>query len=260
MEAYKADIKAQLTRAGLIRGQPRSSIIQATTASSSVFTTQHYQAPSTSQIPNDPPSLIFADSFPTAEPSTVLSPYRMHPSSRPPHHTTEPPNPASSNSPFDFPLQFDPAFPHLNTHSPFTPSTSIPSSHPSPHDIPQFAPTFDGPASSPTTFSADMTLSALPGQSMQTDHVLYYFEHVCALQFAFAETSVKNITYSVRSSVPQSGALPDSRHPPLARVAEPPWLPHRRSLRPRKSPSRMYLYWQTRTQCRREFTSTHVLR
>ena len=29
MEAYKANIKAQLTRAGLIRGQPRASMLQA---------------------------------------------------------------------------------------------------------------------------------------------------------------------------------------------------------------------------------------
>lgn len=64
VEAYKADIKAQLTRAGLIRGQPRSSIIQATAGSSSVFTTHQYQGPSASapQIdPGPPPSLIFSD-------------------------------------------------------------------------------------------------------------------------------------------------------------------------------------------------------
>jgi hypothetical protein len=46
VEAYKAEIKAKLTRAGLIRGQPRSSIIQATSSSSStVFATEKYQGP-----------------------------------------------------------------------------------------------------------------------------------------------------------------------------------------------------------------------
>lgn len=46
VEAYKAEIKAKLTRAGLIRGQPRSSIIQATSSSSSaVFATEQYQGP-----------------------------------------------------------------------------------------------------------------------------------------------------------------------------------------------------------------------
>jgi len=33
VEAYKANIKAQLTRAGLIRGQPRASVLQAQTTS-----------------------------------------------------------------------------------------------------------------------------------------------------------------------------------------------------------------------------------
>ena len=67
VEAYKADIKAQLTRAGLIRGQPRSSILQATTSSSSVFTTQQYQGSASGsrlpQISSDPgpPNLTFAD-------------------------------------------------------------------------------------------------------------------------------------------------------------------------------------------------------
>lgn len=53
MEAYKAEIKAKLTRAGLIRGQPRSSIIQATSSSSStVFATEQYQGPTSgSAIP-----------------------------------------------------------------------------------------------------------------------------------------------------------------------------------------------------------------
>ncbi|KAG6373392.1 hypothetical protein JVT61DRAFT_6541 [Boletus reticuloceps] len=47
VEAYKADIKAKLTRAGLIRGQPRSSIMQAnsSSSSSSVFATEQYQGP-----------------------------------------------------------------------------------------------------------------------------------------------------------------------------------------------------------------------
>jgi len=46
VEAYKAEIKAKLTRAGLIRGQPRSSMIQATSSSSSsVFATEQYQGP-----------------------------------------------------------------------------------------------------------------------------------------------------------------------------------------------------------------------
>ena len=69
VEAYKAEIKAKLTRAGLIRGQPRSSIIQVTSSSSSstVFATEQYQGPANGSIIhpfiNDigPPSLTIVD-------------------------------------------------------------------------------------------------------------------------------------------------------------------------------------------------------
>lgn len=68
MEAHKAEIKAKLTRAGLIRGQPRSSIMQATSSSSStVFAAEQYQGPASgSTIPsfiNDTgaPSLTIVD-------------------------------------------------------------------------------------------------------------------------------------------------------------------------------------------------------
>lgn len=81
VEAYKADIKAQLTRAGLIRGQPRSSILQAATTSSGVFTTHQYQGPPSSAPQIDPgpaPSLIFSDSSQgqsSTENSTMLTQY-----------------------------------------------------------------------------------------------------------------------------------------------------------------------------------------
>ncbi|KAG1870780.1 fungal-specific transcription factor domain-containing protein [Suillus subalutaceus] len=53
VEDYKAGIKAQLTRAGLIRGQPKSSILQATSAgpsstSSSVFASRRLQGSASS--------------------------------------------------------------------------------------------------------------------------------------------------------------------------------------------------------------------
>ncbi|KAG1905426.1 uncharacterized protein F5891DRAFT_689685 [Suillus fuscotomentosus] len=56
VEDYKAGIKAQLTRAGLIRGQPKSSILQASSAgpsstpasSSSVFPSRQFQPSATS--------------------------------------------------------------------------------------------------------------------------------------------------------------------------------------------------------------------
>lgn len=58
MEAYKADIKAQLTRAGLIRGQPRSSLLQAQAAAAGSTRTRpanphRYSAPPTTTTSNN---------------------------------------------------------------------------------------------------------------------------------------------------------------------------------------------------------------
>ncbi|KAL4072755.1 fungal-specific transcription factor domain-containing protein [Scleroderma yunnanense] len=188
VETYKADIKAQLTRAGLIRGQPRSSILQATTGSSSVFTTHQYQGPSSTVLPiaNEPgptPSLIFSDPSHGQNLGEGSS--------------------GSVNSPFDFQPQYDTNFSQINTHSPYTPSITIPPSHPSPHDLAQFTPTFDNFTPSPVTFNGETTITALSGHNIQTEHVLYYFSRVCGLQFALPNTSVEDITYSLVLQYPQ---------------------------------------------------------
>ncbi|KIJ66899.1 hypothetical protein HYDPIDRAFT_108852 [Hydnomerulius pinastri MD-312] len=195
VEAYKADIKAQLTRAGLIRGQPRSSILQATTSSSSVFTTQQYQGSASGsrlpQISSDPgpPNLTFADPMQgQGESPTMMSMLG-----------------SVYNSPFDMPLPLygDSTFPQLSTHSPYTPSTSLPSSHPSPHDLHPFDHAFDNITPQALGFDPDITAAALSGQNVQTDLVQYYFEHVRKLQLAFAGNSAANITYSLVLQDPQ---------------------------------------------------------
>ncbi|KAF9243472.1 fungal-specific transcription factor domain-containing protein [Melanogaster broomeanus] len=184
VEAYKADIKAQLTRAGLIRGQPRSSILQATSSSSStVFTTQQYQAsPGGSRLSQhindpEPPLLTFVDTT-QGQGSTL-------------------------NSPFDISLSLygDSPFPQLTTHSPYTTSASIPSSYPSPHDIGPFDHNFDSVTPQALGFNPEAT--ALSGQTLQTEHVFYYFEHVRKLLFAFAGNAAANITYSLVLQDPQ---------------------------------------------------------
>jgi hypothetical protein len=197
VEVYKADIKAQLTRAGLIRGQPRSSILQATSSSSStVFTTQQYQGSSggsrLSQHISDPgpPLLTFVDTTQgqgQGESPTVMSMYGG----------------SGLNSPFDMslPLYGDSPFPQLNTLSPYTTSTSISSSYPSPHDIGPFDHTFDSVLPQALGFNSEAT--ALSGQTLQTEHVFYYYEHVRKLLFAFAGNSAANMTYSLVLQDPQ---------------------------------------------------------
>ncbi|KAI6108005.1 fungal-specific transcription factor domain-containing protein [Pisolithus sp. B1] len=168
VEAYKADIKAQLTRAGMIRGQPKPPVVQAKAVSSSVFTTQQYQGSSSSGT---------ADVY-TATSST------------------------SRHSPHGLPPQFDHNFSQLSTHSPYTPPPSLPSSHPSPHDLLHFTPTFDNHIPSTTAFNPEVNAATLSGHNPQVEHVLYYFERVCRIQFPFANTAAENITYSLVKQSP----------------------------------------------------------
>ncbi|KAI6123527.1 fungal-specific transcription factor domain-containing protein [Pisolithus croceorrhizus] len=111
VEAYKADIKAQLTRAGMIRGQPKPPVVQAKAVSSSVFTTQQYQGssssvPHTASDPRPPPSLIFDGLSQGTNPGETTSSTSRH-------------------SPHGLPPQFDHNFSQLSTHSPYTPPPSL---------------------------------------------------------------------------------------------------------------------------------------
>ncbi|KAG9315232.1 hypothetical protein JVU11DRAFT_4366 [Chiua virens] len=196
VEAYKAEIKAKLTRAGLIRGQPRSSIMQATSSSSStVFAAEQYQAPqSAPTIPpfvNDPgaPNLTIVDTTQAqgrGESPTMMSMFGL-----------------PLSSPFNLTLPLiDPTLPQLINHSPYTPSTSLSSSHPSPQDLGLFEHPFD--SVSPQALGFNQEASALSAHPLQCEHVFYYFEHVKKSLFAFTSNATANAIYSAVSQDPQS--------------------------------------------------------
>ncbi|KAI6155245.1 fungal-specific transcription factor domain-containing protein [Pisolithus tinctorius] len=211
VEAYKADIKAQLTRAGMIRGQPKPPVVQAKAVSSSVFTAQQYQGssssgPHTTSDPMPTPSLIFDDpsqSLNLGESSTMMSALGRGAVMGDIERTADVYTGSSStsrHSPCGLPPQFDHNFSQLSTHSPFTPPPSIPPSHHSPHDLLHFTPTFP----STSTFNQEIDAAAVSSHSPQFEHVLYYFQRVCRIQFPFASTAAENITYSLVKQNPHS--------------------------------------------------------
>lgn len=160
----------------MIRGQPKPPVVQAKAVSSSVFTTQQYQGssssvPHTASDPRPTPSLIFdglSQGPSPGEGSTMMSTLAREARGLPP--------------------QFDHNFSQLSTHSPYTPPPSIPSSHPSPHDLLHFTPTFENHNPSTTAFDQEVNAATLSGHNPQVEHVLYYFERVCRIQFPFANT------------------------------------------------------------------------
>lgn len=90
----------------------------------------------------------------------------------------------------------DPSLPQLINHSPYTPSTSLSSSHPSPQDLGLFDNTFDTITSHALGFNHEAT--ALSTHPLQSEHVFYYFEHVRKSLFAFTSNAAANAIYSVR--------------------------------------------------------------
>lgn len=187
VEDYKAGIKAQLTRAGLIRGQPKSSILQASSAgpsSSSVFPSRQFHSSASSSGSsrvNDLGMPTYVD--PLADP-TGMSVFG-----------------STLNSPHIVPVPLysrDGTFQRSNHNSPFSPSGSLPS-HPSPVADMHFNADFD----TATQNLYDPPMPSMPDDSLQMEHIFYYFEHVRQLQYAFAGNSVANITYSLILQHPQ---------------------------------------------------------
>ncbi|EGN98765.1 hypothetical protein SERLA73DRAFT_181398 [Serpula lacrymans var. lacrymans S7.3] len=196
VEAYKADIKAQLTRAGLIRGQPRATILQATASASPTYSSRPYQTGSRRGTPGTPIENSSTNNFDFVHP---------------PHgHINNPtllPVFAQLPQNVQMPTYNDPNL-HSVEHITFSPSTPSHQSGLSP-DIGHFDPF----RAMNTTVEYDPQphgLSPLPSQSVfQEEHVLYYFEHVRKLQFVFAGNNVTNITYSLVLQEPQ-GAVTNS--------------------------------------------------
>lgn len=109
------------------------------------------------------------------------------------------PSGSTLNSPQIVPVPLysrDGTFQRSNHNSPFSPPGSLPS-HPSPVADMHFNPDFD----TATQNLYDPPMPSMPDDSLQMEHIFYYFEHVRQLQYAFAGNSVANITYSVKFSL-----------------------------------------------------------
>jgi hypothetical protein len=61
-------------------------------------------------------------------------------------------------------------------------------------EMPHFNPEFNTATQNP--YGTQM--SSMPDEGFQMSHIVYYFDHIRKLQYAFAGSSVANITYSVR--------------------------------------------------------------
>ncbi|KAF5376163.1 hypothetical protein D9757_009338 [Collybiopsis confluens] len=241
VDQYKADIKAQLTRAGLIRGQPRSSMLQAQAAAA--------RAPARSSRPPNPhrysaPAASSTNS-PSASPLLGLGldfGFGASPYLDPTHHL---PGVAADFNPASF---TDPHHSDLDLNSSYFQSPQ-----------PIMLPNLGSPALS------DYELLTLPGvqqpqqqqiqhhhlpqhsgigglgefeynvhappeidfnqNSIQEDHVVYYFENVRSAHFFFASNTTTNITYSLivqepRGAVTNAVCALASLHFSRKRVAE----------------------------------------
>lgn len=215
MEDYKAGIKAQLTRAGLIRGQPKSSILQANAAASSsssalptssVFISQQFQPASgsaSSQMNNSGISTSLAYVDPMRDP---MMPIFGMCDEWGESTATDRTSGSTLNSPqtISIPLYGnDVRFQHSNHNSPFSPAGSLPPQAPM-IEMSHFNSEFN--TATENLYGTQMP--STPEENFQMSHILYYFDHVRKLQYAFAGNSVANITYSV--SVSSQSIIPKS--------------------------------------------------
>ncbi|KAE9399793.1 hypothetical protein BT96DRAFT_965533 [Gymnopus androsaceus JB14] len=218
VEAYKADIKAQLTRAGLIRGQPRSSLLQAQAAAAAGSTrtrpmnSHRYSAPSsTATTPNSQsssPSLGLGLDF-----GFGLNPYVD------PHHLRQdsllPGVPGASNSHFhQLPAASfsDPDLNDLDLNSSYFQSpliSTVPNLNlePSDYEISSIASMHQH---QPFEFDIhpppEMNFPVTGQSSFHEDHVMYYFQNVRSAHFLFAGNKAANVIYSLLVQEPR-GAI-----------------------------------------------------
>ncbi|KAL1752404.1 fungal-specific transcription factor domain-containing protein [Schizophyllum commune] len=183
VEEYKANIKAQLTRAGLIRGQPRGPRPDGDDRPSR--TSRHRlsntsgHSPSSSAtseefgLPNMPGASQFAFSDPTVN---VLDVNSLDLGTS--FFSTYDTNPVGAMGPnlpmadFDFPPVADDVGFNFDVHAPSPVQQSIP---------------------------------LYSGQSaLQEEHVLYYFQHVRTMKYFFSSDTAASITYSLIMQDPQS--------------------------------------------------------
>ncbi|KAK7033348.1 Zn(2)-C6 fungal-type domain-containing protein [Favolaschia claudopus] len=196
VEAYKADIKAQLTRAGLIRGQPRSSLLSSSHLHDGTLRRAY---PQHRRSADSSTSSLLAFENPGVDYSGF--PYA-------PRHSMYPAMPGASNSAFYHLPAVSFSDPTVAA-SPVDFNTSIfggqqfdspPTSSSGPTLVPpldfNFAQLgnegFDFAVRAP---SPEPTIPMFAAHSsLQENHCIYYFEHVRKMQFIFAGHTVTNVT------------------------------------------------------------------
>ncbi|KAJ7745738.1 fungal-specific transcription factor domain-containing protein [Mycena metata] len=210
VEAYKADIKAQLTRAGLIRGQPRSSLLPLIPGVSARL----HDGSMRRQYPQHRRSADSSTSSLLNFDAGVDYSYQ-YASHQPRHNSMYPAMPGASNSAFyhlpavsfSDPSIATPVEFNANIFNPFdSPVSSAPGSGQIPpldFDFAQLGQDdafgFNIRAPSP-----EQAFPLFAGHSsLQENHCIYYFEHVRKVQYIFAGNTVTNVTCSMIVSEPR---------------------------------------------------------
>ncbi|KAK0204809.1 fungal-specific transcription factor domain-containing protein [Desarmillaria ectypa] len=216
VEAYKANIKAKLTRAGLIRGQPRTSMLQAQAAK---------------PAPASRPSTFHRLSAPSPKTSEKSS--STVPSSLALDTDLRPFDYRSSNG---F-LQLSAAsYSDSNVNSmdfgapmyQYSPQSSSVHSEPLDFDMSLYVAThssdqFDFNIRPPSPIQS---FPLLAGQnSIQESHVMYFFEHVRKTNLLFSSNALTNLTYTMivqepRGAVTNAVCALSSLHFTRMRVAQ----------------------------------------
>ncbi|KAG6884808.1 hypothetical protein C0993_008138 [Termitomyces sp. T159_Od127] len=203
VEQYKAEIKAQLTRAGLIRGQPRTS--QVYPSNSYIGQTQNRPHPYHRTSPPD----ASTSSYHYPSDYRYMQGQHTHPRLEHSPHNLVSNIQGASNHGFQIP---DPLYPTETSMNPLdfyysqsvTPSSS--SSTTSTVGTDNIGPIDYPPSASSQETSFDFDLSPLTpaptapipitaGQNVED--VIYYFEHVRKVQLMFAGNALTNATYSI---------------------------------------------------------------
>ncbi|PBL03598.1 hypothetical protein ARMGADRAFT_23481 [Armillaria gallica] len=230
VEAYKANIKAKLTRAGLIRGQPRTSMLQA-----------HAAKPAPT---SRPPTFhrLSAPSPKTSEksPSTASSSLALDVDLRPFDYRFDPPRmggmpgiPGPSNGFHQLPAA---SYSDSNVNSmdfgapmyQYSPQSSSVHSEPLDFDMglyiaQQSTDQFDFNIRPPSPIQS---FPLLAGQnSIQESHVMYFFEHVRKTNLPFSSNALTNLTYTMivqepRGAVTNAVCALSSLHFTRMRVAQ----------------------------------------
>ncbi|KAJ7679032.1 fungal-specific transcription factor domain-containing protein [Mycena polygramma] len=217
VEAYKADIKAQLTRAGLIRGQPRSSLLSPMPGAPSRLHDGSIRRPYPQHRRSADSSTSSLLSFDTVDYSYQYA----HAQPRHSMFPAMPGNDPSVASPVEFNTNmFAPQYDSPMSSS--TPgSTQIP---PLDFDFAQLSTDgFDFAVRAP---SPEQAFPLFAGHSsLQENHCIYYFEHVRKMQYIFAGNTVTNVTCSMivqepRGAVTNAVCALASLHYTRMRVAQ----------------------------------------